>query len=162
MVPRLENPDDVREAASYLRFPPEGVRGLALLTRGAGLGEVGHTAIRDLNDPILGIFQIESGAAVDNAAGLAAIDGVDVLFVGPTDLSHSLGIPGAFAERPYREALARVVDAVRAAGKAAGILLRSPAEMAEYVDLGFTFVGLGSDASFVAQGAVAAVAARPT
>ena len=94
MVPRVDLPEQAREAISFMRYPPDGARGLALSTRGAGLGELGHTQIQAINRRILGIIQIESRSAVEHAAEIAAIDGVDVLFVGPTDLSHSLGVPG--------------------------------------------------------------------
>ncbi len=163
MVPRLETPDDVHEAVSYLRFPPAGIRGVALLTRGGGLGSVPHPGVAALNDEILGIFQVESGRAVENAPTIAAIDGVDVLFVGPADLSHSLGIPGEFSAPAYRDALSTVVAACDAAGKAAGILLYGTAALADHLELGFRFVGLGSDAGWVIDGARAAItAARET
>ncbi len=153
MVPRLETPDEVREAVSWLRFPPAGARGVALLARGAGLGEVRHADVAALNDGILGIFQVESPVAVENASAIAAIDGVDVLFVGPADLSHSMGIPGRFDDPAFREALAAVVDACRAAGKAAGILLRTVDELTDHLDRGFRFIGLGSDATWLLDGA---------
>ena len=159
MIPRLETADEVREAVRSLRFPPAGVRGVALLTRGAGLGEVSHGDVAALNEPILGIFQVESPVAVENAAEIAAIDGVDVLFVGPADLSHSMGIPGRFDDPAYRDALQAVVAACRAAGKSPGILLRSASDLGEYVRRGFRFVGLGSDAGWVADGARAAALA---
>ncbi len=157
MIPRLETPDEVREAISYLRFPPAGVRGIALLTRGAGLGDVGHAGVAALNDRIVGIFQVESPVAVEHVREIAAIDGVDVLFVGPTDLSHSMGIPGQFGEPAYRAALDAVVAACRDAGKSAGILLRTTAELDEYLELGFRFIGVGSDAGWLWDGARAAV-----
>jgi 2-keto-3-deoxy-L-rhamnonate aldolase RhmA len=80
---------------------------------------------------------------------------VDVLFVGPADLSHSLGIPGRFGETAYRDALERVVRACRDAGKAAGILLYGTATLEDHLALGFTFVGIGSDLSWLREGAVA-------
>ena len=161
MVPRLETVDEAREAVSFLRWPPDGVRGLALITRGARLGEIGHADIRSLNEQVLGIIQVESGRAVDNAAEIAAIDGVDVLFVGPTDLSHSLGIPGQFDHPRFTEALDRVVAACRRQGKSAGILLRRPADLDRHLDLGFRFIGLASDAAFVADGSRGALANVP-
>jgi len=157
MIPRLETASEVREAVSYLRFPPAGGRGVALLTRGAGLGAVAHGGVAALNDGILGIFQVESGLAVENAREIAAIDGVDVLFVGPADLSHSLGIPGQFDAPAYRDAMERVVAACREAGKAAGILLYGTAALRDHLDLGFRFVGLGSDAGWLVDGARAAL-----
>jgi 2-dehydro-3-deoxyglucarate aldolase/4-hydroxy-2-oxoheptanedioate aldolase len=90
---------------------------------------------------------------------IAAIDGVDVLFVGPADLSHSLGVPGQFSDATYQQALKSVVAACRANGKAAGILLYDHTSFGPHLELGFTFVGLGADASFVVSGAKAALAA---
>ena len=99
VVPRLDTPDQVREAIGYLRYPPAGGRGVALLTRGGRLGAVNHAGVAALNDDIVGIVQIESPGALEAADEIASIDGVDVLFVGPADLSHSLGVPGQFAQR---------------------------------------------------------------
>ena len=158
MIPRLEQPEEIRRVVSWLRYPPGGVRGVAPLTRGAELGEVAHGDIGRLADRTLGIVQIESPAAVANADEIAAIDGVDVLFVGPTDLSHSLGVPGYLDAPAYLEALGAVVRACRASGKAAGILLRSPDALERHLELGFTFVGLGSDGAYVTDGARAALA----
>jgi 4-hydroxy-2-oxoheptanedioate aldolase len=79
--------------------------------------------------------------------------------VGPADLSHSLGVPGGFADEGYQAALRRVVDACRAHGKAAGILLYDHASFRPHLDLGFTFVGIGADVSYVNEGVKAALAA---
>jgi 4-hydroxy-2-oxoheptanedioate aldolase len=158
MVPRIDRPDQAREAVSWMRYPPDGNRGLALSTRGAGLGELGHTEIQAINRRILGIIQVESPSAVEHAAEIAAIEGVDVLFVGPTDLSHSLGIPGHFDDPVYLDALRHVTNAAEAAGKAAGILLRDARALPRHRDLGFRFIGLGSDSAFISDGARAVLA----
>jgi 4-hydroxy-2-oxoheptanedioate aldolase len=158
MIPRVDVPDQAREAISFMRFPPAGIRGLALSTRGAGLGERSHADVAGINEQLVGIIQIESPSAVEHAAEIAATDGVDVLFVGPADLSHSMGIPGQFDDPRFLEALQRVVGAAEGAGKAAGILLFNMAALPRHLDLGFRFVGLGSDGSFVADGARAVLA----
>lgn len=158
MVPRIDLPEQAGEAISFMRYPPDGTRGLALSTRGAGLGELGHADVQAINRRILGIIQIESPSAVEHAAEIAAIDGVDVLFVGPTDLSHSLGIPGRFDDQAYLDALRHVTTCAEAAGKAAGILLRDAAALPRHRDLGFRFIGLGSDGAFIADGARAVLA----
>jgi 4-hydroxy-2-oxoheptanedioate aldolase len=162
MLPRIDGAADARRAASWLRWPPEGARGLALLTRGARLGDVGHDRVTELNALPLGIIQVETKGALREADEIAAIDGVDVLFVGPTDLSHALGLPGRFDDARFVEALTRVIAAAEAHGKAAGILARRPDEAARYVERGFRFVGVGSDGSFVLDGARAAFAAVRT
>lgn len=159
VVPRLDTAEQVREAVTFLRYPPGGQRGVALLTRGARLGTVSHAGVAALNDDIVGIVQIESPSALAAAEEFAAMDGVDVLFVGPADLSHSLGIPGQFANPTYQDALRKVVAACRSHGKAPGILLYDHASFRPHLDLGFTFVGLGADVSFVNEGAKAALAA---
>jgi 4-hydroxy-2-oxoheptanedioate aldolase len=159
VVPRLDTADQVREAVTFLRYPPAGQRGVALLTRGARLGSVGHGDVASLNEGIVGIIQIETPSALEAADAIAAIDGVDVLFVGPADLSHSLGVPGQFGDATYLAALELVVAACRAHGKAAGILLYDPASFGPHLEMGFTFVGLGADLSFVVGGGKAALAA---
>jgi 4-hydroxy-2-oxoheptanedioate aldolase len=159
MIPRIDVPGQAREAISFMRYPPDGVRGLALSTRGAGLGERAHADVRGINDQIVGIIQIETASAVERADEIAALDGADVLFVGPTDLSHSLGVPGQFTSAAYLEALDLVVAAADAAGKATGILLRDVTALQRHLELGFRFIALGSDDAFVAQGARAMVEA---
>jgi 4-hydroxy-2-oxoheptanedioate aldolase len=153
MIPRLETVAEVRETVSWMRYPPAGIRGVAIGTRGAGYQTVAHADLRLLNERILGVFQVESPTAVDAADDLAAIDGVDVLFVGPADLSHSMGIPGSFADPRFTAALDRVVAAARAHGKAAGILLRDASEVAAYRAQGFGFIGIGSDSGLLMTGA---------
>jgi 4-hydroxy-2-oxoheptanedioate aldolase len=159
VVPRLNSADEAREAVTFLRYPPAGGRGVALRARGADLGAITHDRVGEVNRRIVGLIQIESMGALAEAAAIAAIDGVDVLFVGPADLSHSLGVPGRFTDPKYREALITVLAACRAHGKAAGILLYDTSLIPAYLELGFTFVGIGADAGFVADGATRALAA---
>ena len=156
MLPQLQSIEQVREAVSFLRYPPVGVRGVALRTRGAGLGTLTHGDVaRVVNERIVGIVQIESVGAVAAANGIAALDEVDVLFVGPADLSHALGVPGRFDDPTYLDALRTVVDATKRHGKAAGILLYDAAGLDRHLELGFRFIGLGSEGSFVSAGAAA-------
>ncbi len=153
MIPQSQSVADVAESVRFLHYPPKGARGVALRTRGAGLGSVGHADIPGINDGIVGIVQIESPGAVRDADAIAAIDGVDVLFVGPADLSHTLGVPGQFQSRTYLDALAAVVAATQAHGKAAGILLYDTAVVPRHIEMGFRFLGVGADGALVADGA---------
>ena len=159
VVPRLDTAEQARQAVTFLRYPPAGGRGVALRTRGARLGAIGHGDVAVVNDDIVGIIQIETTGGLAEADAIAALDGVDILFVGPADLSHSLGVPGRFSEQVYQEALRSVVAACRRHGKAAGILLYDHATFGPQLELGFTFIGLGADGAFVAGGAKAALAA---
>jgi len=155
MIPRLETVEQVEDAVSWMHFPPDGMRGLALSTRGAGLSSVAHADVYKLNALPLGIFQVESPVAVANADAIAAIDGVDVLFVGPADLSHSLGVPGQFQHPTFLAALDSVASACQAHGKEAGILLKGADDVPAHLDRGYTFIGLGTDGGWVASGASA-------
>jgi 2-dehydro-3-deoxyglucarate aldolase/4-hydroxy-2-oxoheptanedioate aldolase len=153
VIPRVDSADDVRQALDWMRFPPEGQRGIALGGRGQGFGQVGHADIGTLNDVVVGAFQIENPSAVADADAIAALPGADVLFVGPADLSHSLGVPGRFDDPVYLDAVKTVLAACERHGKAAGILLYDRAVIARHLELGFRFIGLGSDLGFVAAGA---------
>ena len=153
MIPRLETTAEVEQTLSWMRFPPAGIRGVALANRGGGYAEVAHADIHERNARLVGVFQVESPAAVEAADAIAAIDGVDVLFVGPADLSHAMGMPGRFEEPAFVAALDRVVAASRAQGKSAGILLKDSSVLPGALAQGFTFVGIGSDTSFLLAGA---------
>jgi 4-hydroxy-2-oxoheptanedioate aldolase len=159
MIPRLETAAEVREALSWMRYPPSGIRGLAGTTRGAGYNTLAHPDVRTINDRVLGVFQVESPLAVENVEEVAAIDGVDVLFVGPADLSHAMGIPGEFANPVFVEALDHVAAVAGANGKGAGMLVRDASEVAGYAARGFTFIGIGSDAGLLIGGARSQLAA---
>ena len=153
MLPQLQGADEVRAAIGYLRYPPVGQRGVALRTRGADMGALGHADVaRVVNDRVVGIVQFESPRTVADADEIAQLDDVDVLFVGPADLSHAIGMPGRFDEPAYQDALRTVVRACEAHGKAAGILIYDVAGLAPLLDLGFRFIGLGSEGSFVSAG----------
>ncbi len=160
VLPQLQSLDEVRTALRYLRYPPAGQRGVALRTRGAGMGTIGHGDVaRIVNERVAGIVQIESAGLIADADATASLEEVDVLFVGPADLSHSLGIPGRFDEPVYQDALRSIVAACQAHGKAAGILIYDAAGLPPLLDLGFRFIGLGSEGSFVSAGARAMLAA---
>jgi 4-hydroxy-2-oxoheptanedioate aldolase len=159
MVPRLDTAEEAREAVTFLRYPPDGVRGVAIRVRGAGLGFFAHDQLKTLNERILGIVQIESLGGLREADAIAALDGVDVLFVGPADLTHALGVPGSFEDPSYLAALDAVAAACRAHGKAAGILIYDTAVVPRLLEIGYTFIGIGSEGAFVADGAKRSLAA---
>jgi 4-hydroxy-2-oxoheptanedioate aldolase len=160
MLPQLQSAAEVREAVRYLRYPPVGARGIALRTRGADMGSLGHADIaRVVNERLVGIVQIEAARMVEDADEIAAMDEVDVLFVGPADLSHNLRVPGRFDEPVYQDALRTVLEACQRHGKSAGILFYDASAFHPHHDLGFRFIGLGSEGSFVSSGARAMLAA---
>jgi 2-keto-3-deoxy-L-rhamnonate aldolase RhmA len=150
MFPRLETVEDVRTAVRHLRYPPEGDRGVATYNRVYDFG-LRPEGLDTANDRVIGIVQVESRRALDAVDGIAALPGVDVLFVGPRDLSTDLGCPGRFDHPDFEQALDRVLAAAKNAGIVAGILAGDARQAAAYAALGFRFVGVGSDASLLAR-----------
>jgi 2-keto-3-deoxy-L-rhamnonate aldolase RhmA len=151
MVPYVNSADEARRAVQSMRYPPQGARGVSPYTRAAKFGQEFKDYYAAANERLLCITQIETAEAVANAEKIAAVDGVDVLFVGPLDLSIGLGVMLQFDHPSFCGALDRVAAACRNAGKVAGTLLVDPSAVEGTVDRGFTFVGLGSDGSGLAS-----------
>jgi 4-hydroxy-2-oxoheptanedioate aldolase len=152
MVPYVSSAAEARAAVSAMRYPPRGMRGVARLTRASAFGARFDDYFAHAHEWLVTLTQIETLSAVVNAPAIAAIDGVDVLFVGPMDLTTSMGIPGRYGDPRFHEALRTVAEAAKDAGKAAGILLLDPANLGLCRELGFTVIALGSDGGAVASG----------
>jgi 4-hydroxy-2-oxoheptanedioate aldolase len=152
MVPWINSKDEATRAAAAVRYPPQGVRGVAAMNRACGFGLNFDDYFHSANDEVTMIAQIETGLAIDNVREIASVSGVDVLFIGPLDLTVNLGIAKQFDHPDMRRARAKVVDACREFGKAAGILLSSESQIDETVAEGFRFVALGSDGAAAASG----------
>jgi 2-keto-3-deoxy-L-rhamnonate aldolase RhmA len=144
MFPMIDTVEQARACAAALRHSPAGTRGVAGYHRGAGYG-LDPDAVADQDERTLGIVQVESPDAVAASPELAAIEGIDVLFVGPSDLSYAMGIPGEIEHPDFRAAIARVVEAARAAGKAAGIMTGAPAAIRGAADDGFRMIACSTD-----------------
>ncbi len=149
MFPRIDGPADAADAVRHLRYPPDGDRGVATYNRMCRYG-LDRGALDRVADVVLGIIQIETRAAVESVEAIAALDGVDVLFVGPQDLSYALGVPGDRTAPVFVEALDRVLKAARAEGKAAGLLVPDGAPAARLADEGWQFLAIGSDGVLLA------------
>lgn len=150
MFPRLDDVDAVRSAVGHLQYPPVGDRGVATYNRSYGFGLFPERLVT-AGDEIVAVIQIESLSALDAVEAIARIPRVDVLFVGPRDLTQAMGIPGQTDDPAFVEALARVSRAAESAGIAAGILTNSPEAAIRHVEEGFTFIGIGSDSTSLAQ-----------
>jgi 4-hydroxy-2-oxoheptanedioate aldolase len=154
MLPRMNTVEEVAEAILHLRYPPAGDRGVATYNRACRFG-LDPDALDRASSEVLGVVQIESATAVGNAGAIAALDGVDVLFVGPRDLSHDLGVPGDLTAPAFTGALELVLAAGRKHGKACGLLVNDGAAAAKRLEQGWTFVGIGSDSTLLAAAVTA-------
>lgn len=149
MLPRLNSAAEVNAALTHLRYPPAGDRGVATYNRACRFG-LDPGALDRANHETLCVVQIESVAAVAAADDIAAIDGVDVLFIGPRDLSHDLGVPGDITAPAYLQALDAVLAASRRHGKASGMLVADGAAAAARLAQGWSFLAIGSDSTLLA------------
>jgi 4-hydroxy-2-oxoheptanedioate aldolase len=151
MFPFVNSVADAQRAVQFMKYPPWGTRGVAGIIRATDYGRQWNEYFQQANANSLVVAQIETREAVDAAQEIAAVEGVDVLFVGPLDLSVSLGCPGDFTPPHFVAALEKVIAACRRHGKAAGILSRPPL-VQQHKQLGFRFLALGSDAGSVVSG----------
>jgi len=152
VVPYVTSAEEARQAAAAMRYPPKGIRGVASMNRASGFAREFDAYFAEANEGLLTVVQVETETALACADEIASVGGVDVLFVGPMDLSVNMGIPLQYGHPRFRSALAKVCDACRRAGKAAGILLGRADQIQEMIAAGFSFIGLGSDGGVLAEG----------
>jgi 4-hydroxy-2-oxoheptanedioate aldolase len=155
LIPMVESADQAARVVASTRYPPAGIRGvgsaLARASRWNQIGDYVESCARE----ICVLVQVESVAGVDNLAAIAATDGVDGVFFGPADLAASMGLLGKTADARVQDAIAHGIRAVRAAGKAAGVLSADPIIARKYLAAGALFVAVGIDTTLLARAASA-------
>lgn len=155
IFPNVNSADEARAAVRAMRYPQngnDGVRGVAGLVR-AGRYGLDPVYVKNANEQVCTIVQIESRSGVDNAAGICATDGVDCIFLGPSDLSASLGHLGDTWHPEVVDAMQSVVAQAREAGKAVGVFANDADDARLFLDWGVTFIGLHSDVRWLCKGA---------
>lgn len=146
MVPMVGTATEAEQVARWARYPPQGVRGAMF-----GLAPHDFTpvdpakALRRANEQTIVMVQIETAEGLENVEEIAAVPGVDILWIGHYDLTISMGIPAQFDHPDYHAALDRIVAAGRDHGKAMGFLAESPEAAASLADRGFSVLAYGSD-----------------
>jgi 4-hydroxy-2-oxoheptanedioate aldolase len=146
-VPMVNTAEQARRLVQAVKYPlPAGVpgisgqRGSAFSTRAAGYGAFGGPAhTQASNEGVALIVMIETPEGVANAAAIAAVEGVDAVFIGPNDLAHSMGYENRWQEAPVQAAIRQAVEAVAAAGKCPGVLALSPEDEQRYAAWGARF-----------------------
>jgi 4-hydroxy-2-oxoheptanedioate aldolase len=152
MIPWVNTAEEAKQAAEAMRYPPEGIRGVAKFNRACEFGQNFEEYFQKANSNLLTVAQIETEEGVKNAPEIAAVDGVDVLFIGPLDLSVSLGIAQQYEHPKFLGAMDGVSAACKRNGKAAGILVPNLDYLEKWIANGFTFLVVGSDGGIVAGG----------
>lgn len=144
LIPFVETAEEAAAAVSATRYPPEGIRGVSVSHRGNMFGTV-PDYFAQANKNITVLVQIESQIGVDNVDAIAATDGIDGLFVGPSDLAATLGHLGNAAHPDVQDAIKRIFASAKKHGKPSGILAPVEADARRYLEWGATFVAVGSD-----------------
>jgi 2-dehydro-3-deoxyglucarate aldolase/4-hydroxy-2-oxoheptanedioate aldolase len=153
MVPMVETREAAEAFVEATRYPPDGVRGMAA-ARASGYGTRFAEYVETANESVVTIAQVETERGVENAGDIAAVDGLDALFVGPADLGASLG--SAPGEERFEDAVASVVAAAHDAGVPVGTLATSTDGIDGWVERGVDFLAVGYDLQYLAEGAARA------
>ena len=152
MAPMVNTYEEALNIIQSSKYPPNGVRG-------AGFGfahdnyknESPLSYINTANSNLINIIQIESKQALENIEEIAAVNGVDCLWVGHFDLTNFLGIPGQFSSDIYLNSIKRVVDAATVNKKSLGIMVNNQDELKMYSDLGFNMIAVGTEMSILSR-----------
>lgn len=149
LIPMVDDVEQARQLVRAVRYPPHGIRGVgAALGRATNFSRIGDY-LENANDEICLLLQIESRAGLEAIDAIAALDGVDGLFVGPADLAADMGYLGNPGHPEVRTAIIDAFERIRQAGKARGIMTLDPAQARDYRDLGADFMAIGTDVTLL-------------
>jgi len=158
LIPYVQNQQEAVAAVRATRYPPQGVRGFAGTSRATRFGRIKDYHARAAQE-ICVLVQVETQEALEHVEAIAAVEGVDGIFVGPGDLSASMGHLGNAGHPEVRKALDDTLRRIRKAGKAPGIITNDEALARHYLEIGALFVAVGADVGVLARG-TEALAAR--
>lgn len=149
LVPMVETAEQARLLVSAMRYPPAGIRGVgAALARASQWNRVTNY-LHQANDDMCLLVQVETRLGLENLDAIAAVEGVDGVFIGPSDLSAALGHLGKPGHADVQQAIEGAISRIRSAGRAAGILSTDETLSRHYLSLGCTFVAVGLDGSLL-------------
>jgi 4-hydroxy-2-oxoheptanedioate aldolase len=151
LIPYVQSADEASAAVKATRYPPAGIRGVSALTRATRFGRVEGYAKR-ADDEICLLVQVETQQALDDLERIAAVDGVDGIFIGPGDLAASLGYPGEAGHPNVKAAVEDAIQRIRACGMPASILTPDRVFARRCIELGTLFTAVGVDVGILARG----------
>lgn len=152
MAPMVNTAEEAMKIVKSSKYPPEGIRGA-----GFGFAHDNYNNQNQLrymkkaNDELINIIQIENKFGLENVESIAAINGVDCLWVGHFDLTNFLGIPGDFTSSIYLDAIKRVVEAGKINKKSLGIMVNNNDELEMYSELGFNMIAVGTEMNILSR-----------
>lgn len=152
LFPYVQNAEEARRAVAATRYPPQGVRGVAVASRASRYGRTpGY--LTKANAEICVLVQVETGPALGQLEAIAKVEGVDGVFIGPSDLAASLGHLGNPQHADVQAAIEDAGRRLKAIGKPAGILTGNEEEARRYIGWGYLFVAVGADVGLLARNA---------
>jgi 2-keto-3-deoxy-L-rhamnonate aldolase RhmA len=156
LVPFVQNAEEARAAVAACRYPPEGVRGMAGMSRASRFGTAPNF-FANANRDVGVIVQLETAASIERVDEIASVDGIDALFVGPGDLSGTMGLPGQLTHPEVIAVTRKAVQRAKALGKPIGTVGGTPEVVAQYREIGFDFIAIASDLGLLMRAAQAAL-----
>jgi 4-hydroxy-2-oxoheptanedioate aldolase len=159
LVPMVDTAQDAQRLASTMRYPPDGIRGMGNALARSSRWQTYPRYIQEANEQVCLLVQAETAQALQNIDAIAATPGVDGVFIGPADLSASMGFPGQPEHPQVQAAIADGIARILAAGKAPGILAMTDEQTHKWLDAGALFVAVGVD-TVVLKGAASQLAAK--
>lgn len=154
LLPYVQTPEEAENAVRAMRYAPRGVRGVSSVTRATHFGRV-KDYMKGCEEELCLLVQIETQSALDQLEAIANVQGVDGVFIGPADLSASLGFPGQQDHPVVVKTIKETIKRIRDCGKGAGILTGDKSLAKQYIQAGTTFTAVGVDASLLARAAEA-------
>ncbi len=152
LFPYVQNAEEGRRAVASTRYPPQGIRGVSVAARASRYGRTpGY--LTKANAEICVLVQVETRQALGEIEAIAEVEGIDGVFVGPSDLAASLGHLGNPQHPDVQKAIENAVTRLKKAGKPAGILTGNEEEARRYIDWGYLFVAVGADVGLLARNA---------
>ncbi|MEL4319381.1 aldolase/citrate lyase family protein [Leifsonia sp. YIM 134122] len=155
LVPMVSTAAEAQALVEAVHYPPRGRRGVGSALARSGRWNRVDGYLQNAEDHVSLLVQIETAEGVDNAADIAGVDGIDGVFVGPSDLAASMGLLGQQAHPDVTTSVRRTFDAVRAAGKPVGVNAFDPAVADAYAEAGASFILVGADVALLARGSEA-------
>ncbi len=153
LVPMVDTAAQAHELARAMRYPPDGIRGMGAALARASRWQAYPNYLHEANAQTCLLVQVESVEGLAELDAIAAVPGVDGVFIGPADLSASMGHVGAPGHADVQQAMADAIARIRRAGKAAGILSTTEDQARKWLDLGATFVAVGIDTMLLTNAA---------
>ena len=157
LIPFVQNADEARKAVAATRYPPLGIRGVAVSPRANDYGRV-QNYHRNAHLDTCVLVQLETKDAIKEIEAVAAVEGVDGIFIGPSDLAAAFGQLGNPKHPEVQAAIKDAAQRIRATGKSAGFLTGNPDDAAAMFEMGFNFTAVGSDVGLLARTAEATAA----